>query len=51
MAERLREERLLDAGFQVVRMNWSQVTRHRAQTGRRILAAFARDAALRRTGS
>ena len=40
--EKLREERLREAGFEVVRMTWAQVTREPHETCRRIRAAFAR---------
>ena len=40
--EKLREERLREAGFEVVRMTWAQVTREPHETCRRIRAAFGR---------
>ncbi len=40
--EKLREERLREAGFEVVRMTWAQVTREPHETCRRIRAAFSR---------
>lgn len=46
-AEKLREERLSDMGFEVVRFTWDNVLRRPAQTAERIRAAFARAAKLR----
>jgi hypothetical protein len=40
--EKLREERLREAGFEVVRMTWAQVTKEPRQTADRVRAAFAR---------
>ena len=40
--EKLREDRLREAGFEVVRMTWAQVREQPAQTAERIRAAFAR---------
>jgi hypothetical protein len=40
--EKLREERLREAGLEVVRMTWAQVTREPGQTAARVRAAFSR---------
>jgi Transcriptional regulator, AbiEi antitoxin len=48
--EKLREERLREAGFEVVRMTWAQITRQPEQTAARIRAAFARQAYRSPTG-
>src|SRR5664279_6415905 len=43
--EKLREDRLREAGFEVVRMTWAQVTQQPRETALRIRAAFARGTA------
>ncbi len=40
--EKLREERLRDAGYEVVRLTWQQVTHEPAEVAARVRAAFAR---------
>lgn len=40
--EKLREERLREAGFEVVRMTWAQITQEPRRTADRVRAAFAR---------
>ena len=44
-AEKLRQERIEELGHTVVRVTWSQVTRHPEETVARVLRAFARAAA------
>lgn len=40
--EKLREERLREAGFEVVRMTWQQLVRHPQRTAGRVAQAFVR---------
>src|SRR6266516_3893390 len=41
-AEKLRQERLADLGYEVVRITWAEITKHPAETAARIRRAFAR---------
>ncbi len=41
-AEKLRQERLADLGYEVVRITWAEITKHPAETAARIRRAFGR---------
>ncbi len=45
-AEKLRQERLADLGYEIVRITWPQITKQPAETAARIRRAFARAARL-----